>query len=186
MKCFILAGGKSRRFGEDKLLYEIEGKKVIERVVGSAKSVCDEVFIVTKNPVKFEFLKIPVILDKLPIQASIVGLYTALSHADEPVLILSGDLPLISPQVLKILMDSYEEPVTLAKTKDKLHTLIGVYSPKVTQTIKEFLRKKNYKLYKLVKKVGFKAVGFPDEYAPYFLNLNTKEDLRILREIKVN
>ncbi len=186
MKCFILAGGKSRRFGEDKLLYEFKGKKVIERVVETAKKVCDEVFIVAKNPKKFEFLDIPVIIDVSPIQASMVGLYTALSYTKEPALILSGDLPLITPEVLKRLTDEYEEPITLAKTPDKVHTLVGIYSPKVLKTIEEFLKRENYKLYELVNKVGFKAVEFEGKEAVSLLNLNTKEDLKILEGLEVN
>ena len=186
MKCFILAGGKSRRFGEDKLLYEFKGKKVIERVVETAKQVCDELFIVAKNPKKFEFLNVPVIIDVSPIQASIVGLYTALSYTKEPALILSGDLPLITPEVLKRLIEAYQEPVTLAKAQGKVHTLVGIYSPKVLKTIEEFLEKENYKLYELVKKAGFKAVEFEGKEAVSLLNLNTKGDLEILEGLEVN
>lgn len=183
MKCFILAGGRSRRFGEDKLLYEYKGKKVIERVVQVSREVCNELFIVAKNPKKFEFLGVPVIVDVLPVQASMVGLYTALSYTREPALILSGDLPLIGPEVLKVLLNSYEEPVTLAKTPKKVHTLVGVYSPKVLKTLEEFIEKGNYRLYEFVKKVGFKTVEFRNREALQLLNMNTKEDLRILEEI---
>ncbi len=186
MKCFILAGGKSRRFGEDKLLYEFRGRKVIERVLEVTQKVCDEVFIVTKNPKKFKFLNVPIIIDVLPVQASMVGLYTALSYTKEPALILSGDLPLLSPEVLKKLINAYQEPVTLVKTKDKVHTLVGIYSPKVLKTIEKFLEEENYKLYELVRKEGFKALKLNEKEAVHLLNLNTKQDLRILEELEVN
>lgn len=186
MKCLILGGGKSKRFGEDKLLYEFKGKKVVERVVEAAKEVCKEVFIVTKNPQKFEFLKIPILLDLSNVYASMVGLYTALSYAKEPALVLSGDLPLINSGVLEKLLSSYEEPITLAKTKDRIHPLVAVYSPKVLKVVEEFLEKENYKLYELVNKVGFKAVEFEDKEALSLLNLNTKEDLKILENLEIN
>ncbi len=185
MKCFILAGGRSRRFGKDKLLYEFRGKRVVEWVVDAAKEVCDEVYIVAKNPKKFSFLNIPVIVDALPLQASIVGLYTALSYTEEPALILSGDIPLITPRILRRLILSYEEPITLAVSEKKVHTLIGVYSPKITQTVEEFLRKGDYKLYKLVKTLNFKGVRFSDGESIHLLNLNTIEDLRVLEKQKL-
>ncbi|WP_461829847.1 molybdenum cofactor guanylyltransferase MobA [Aquifex sp.] len=183
MKCFILAGGRSRRFGEDKLLYEYKGKRVIERVVQAAKGVCDELFIVAKDPKKFEFLGIPVIVDALPVQASIVGLYTALSYTDEPALILSGDLPLITPKVLKAIVEAYESPITLAKTKNKVHTLVGVYSPEVLNRLEDFIKKRNYRLYEFVSSVGFKAVELGNDDALQLLNMNTKEDLKVLEGI---
>lgn len=186
MKGFILAGGKSKRFGEDKLLYELDGKKVIERVVKSAMKVCEEVFIIAKHPKKFEFLNVPVIMDAFPFQASIVGLYTALSYTERPALILSGDIPLITPRILERLISAYQEPITLARTESKIHTLIGVYSPKILETVEEFLKRGNYKLYDLVKEVGFKTVNFSGEEAFYLLNLNTKEDLRVIKDRKVN
>lgn len=46
----ILASGFSNRMGRDKLLIEIEGEKMIERVIkSSVKSLLDEVMIVYRN-----------------------------------------------------------------------------------------------------------------------------------------
>ncbi len=177
MKCYILAGGRSRRFGRDKLLHEIGGKKVIERVLDTAKVVCDEVFLITKNPSKFRFLDVPIILDAFSIHASMIGLYTALSHAETPSLILSGDVPLLTPQIIERLIKDYEPPITLARTKEKIHTLVGVYSPDVLEILEEYIKNENYKLYEFVKRVGFKTVLFKGKEANHLLNLNTEEDL---------
>jgi molybdopterin-guanine dinucleotide biosynthesis protein A len=57
IECYILAGGQSRRFGEDKTLFPLKGKPCIQWVVEQAQRVCDRVFIVAKEPQKYSFLK---------------------------------------------------------------------------------------------------------------------------------
>ncbi len=183
MECFILAGGKSKRFGADKLLYEINGKKVIERVVKEAKKVCKKVYIVAKNEKKFSSLNLPVIKDKFEESASVVGLYTALKNCKDKCLILSGDVPLIKAEILRLLIENYEPPITLIKT-EKVHTLIGVYSNEVLEELEKYIENKNFKIFEFVKKVGFKEVEIPREMWYTALNLNTKEDLKKLIAIE--
>ncbi|GAB6065327.1 molybdenum cofactor guanylyltransferase MobA [Aquifex pyrophilus] len=175
--CYILAGGKSRRFGEDKLLYKINGKSVIERVLETAKKVFKEVYIVAKEREKFSFLKVPVIEDERKEQASIIGLYTALKHSKrEECFILSGDLPLISERTLNFLLKRYNPPITLAKT-DNVHPLVGIYSKIVLKLLEEFIEKKNFKIYEFIKNFNYKAVELPPELEKTVTNLNRKEEL---------
>ncbi|NPB07822.1 MAG: molybdenum cofactor guanylyltransferase MobA [Aquificae bacterium] len=181
MKCYILAGGKSRRFGEDKLLYRIRGERVIERVLRAAKTVFGEVYVVCKEPEKFSFLGVPTLKDELKDRASIVGLYTALKHSQEKAFILSGDLPLLGREVIEYLLSKAGPPITLAREGGKLHTLVGVYWPDVLPLLEEFIEKGNYRITEFVKKAGFRAVEVPGKYRKQLLNLNRKEDLsRIL------
>ncbi|RUM31251.1 MAG: molybdenum cofactor guanylyltransferase MobA [Aquifex sp.] len=186
MECYILAGGQSKRFGQDKLLYEIGNKKVIERVVEVAKSVCTEVYLVTKKPEKFSFLNIPALKDFLEVSASIVGLYTALKNLKaQQGLILSGDIPLIEGQTLSFLIENYKPPITLIKTNQKLHTLVGIYSKKVVDKLEKFIHNGDFRIHKFVKNVGFSELKLPKSLEHTVLNMNTKEDLlKILEFMK--
>ncbi|NPA32540.1 MAG: molybdenum cofactor guanylyltransferase [Aquificae bacterium] len=183
MRCYILAGGRSKRFGRDKLLYKIGGITVIERVANTARKVCDEVFLVSKDKKKFSFIDLPVVEDKAGESASIVGLYTALLHLPKGhALILSGDIPLISEKTLKLLVQNRRPPITLAKTKEKIHPLVGVYEKSVLDEVRKIIEEKNYRLSELVRRVGFFAVDIPPELEHELLNLNTPTDLdEILR-----
>jgi len=178
MRCYVLAGGRSRRFGQDKLTYKIGEKRVIERVVNTLSRRFGEIYIVTKDRNKFGFLGLPVVTDLLEEQASMVGLYTALKHStDREIFVVSGDLPLLGVEVIDILIKEAFPPITLACTSGKVHTLVGVYWPDLVNDLEVFIRKKNFRLTDFVKRVGFKAVKIPEKYRHQLLNLNKKEDL---------
>ncbi len=188
MECFILAGGQSRRFGEDKLSYSLGGRRVIERVFETALEVFDRVLVITKNPKRLTFLKGPLITDLLPLQAPIVGLYTATVKAKGEIFaLLSGDIPLIKREVLQILRDRGEPPVTVFKAGDRVHPLIGVYSKSLRETIKKRIERNDLSMMGVLEEVGYNLLGEDlvrgvDPNLDSFVNLNTKEDLLIISE----
>ncbi len=188
MECYILAGGRSRRFGGDKLLYRINSLRTIEYVVRAAQEVCDYVCVVAKGREKFADLGIPVEEDLLPDQAPIVGLYTALKLCQrDRLLILSGDIPLIKPEVLRLLMEEFREPVTVFSTQGKLHPLVGIYSKALYSLVEEFLKLGRRSLIDLLRSLDFKAVGEDrlrqvDPRLESLTNMNTREDLSVILE----
>ena len=188
MECFILAGGQSRRFGEDKLLFKIRGIKTIERVIGSAREVCSKIYVVAKDRKKFRDLGVEVVEDVLPDQAPIVGLYTALQMSPEDkIMILSGDLPLIKPEVLKLLIEEYEEPATVLYSDGKLHPLIGIYSRSLLPALEDYMKLGKRSLVGFLEQVKYKVVNEEDlrrvdPDLSSLMNMNTKEDLERIME----
>ncbi len=189
MECFILAGGQSRRFGEDKLLYRIGDLRTIDYVIKAAKSVCSKVYVVSKDREKFGDVEAQVMEDVLPDQAPIVGLYTALRESSTGrALILSGDVPLIKPEVLKLLAEEYREPATLFSSEGKLHPLIGIYSRSLLPVLEDYLKLGRRSMVGFLESVSYKVI--PEEKLRKvdpkllsLLNMNTKEDLSRLLEI---
>ncbi len=188
MECFILAGGQSRRFGEDKLLYRLKSKRTIDLVVDNAKKVCERVYIVTKDARKFKDTGVPVIEDLLPFQAPIVGIYTALSKAEgDRVVVLSGDMPLLKPELIRFLVDSYEEPVTLFSIEGKLYPLTAVYSGKLLPELESYIESGRRSVVGFLEGLPHKRLtedlvkGLDPELSS-FINMNTKEDLALLLE----
>ncbi|RZD16839.1 MAG: hypothetical protein EVJ46_00950 [Candidatus Acididesulfobacter guangdongensis] len=49
ISCLILAGGQSKRFGENKALYVFDGKSLFERVLETALKVADDIIISVRN-----------------------------------------------------------------------------------------------------------------------------------------
>jgi len=108
----ILAGGFSRRFGQDKGLIDLGGKPLVLHVVDRVSKVVDETVVVVSLSVqkeKFESLlgrKANVVVDKHENQSPLVGALTGFESAKSVYsLLLPCDTPFISSQIAKFLLD---------------------------------------------------------------------------------
>jgi molybdopterin-guanine dinucleotide biosynthesis protein A len=109
----ILAGGFSRRLGQDKGLINLAGKPLILHVVDRVSKVVDETVVVVGSRVqkkKFESLsghKANVVADKHEAQSPLVGALTGFESAKgEYSLLLPCDTPFISSQITQFLLDT--------------------------------------------------------------------------------
>jgi len=100
---FILAGGKSRRFGEDKALLLNRGKRFIDIVIESAAVVCSAVYTVGReygHPRLSGCYK-----DEISGIGPIGGIHTALKHTDTNMNFFVGiDYPFIDPGIIRYLL----------------------------------------------------------------------------------
>jgi molybdopterin-guanine dinucleotide biosynthesis protein A len=108
----ILAGGFSRRFGQDKGLIDLAGKPLILHVVDRISKVVNETLVVVNSRVqkqKFESLlsrEANVVVDKHNAQSPLVGALTGFESAKgEYSLLLPCDTPFISSQITQFLLD---------------------------------------------------------------------------------
>ncbi len=89
----VLAGGASRRFGEDKALYPYRGRPLLGWVLESLAGA-GERFIVANRPYAFG---VPVYPDLIPGGDALSGLHSALYHARLPwVAVAACDLPFLT------------------------------------------------------------------------------------------
>jgi molybdopterin-guanine dinucleotide biosynthesis protein A len=109
----ILAGGFSRRLGQDKGLINLAGKPLILHVVDRVSELVDETVVVVGSCVqkeKFESLsghKANVVADKHEAQSPLVGALTGFESAKgEYSLLLPCDTPFISSQIAQFLLDT--------------------------------------------------------------------------------
>ncbi|MCP4586429.1 molybdenum cofactor guanylyltransferase [Pseudoalteromonas sp.] len=94
----VLAGGLSRRMGQDKALLKINGETQLARAIACLKRAgCDEV-IVSRNSTGF-------IVDKFVQQGPVAGIHACLIHADyDEALVIPIDMPLLSETSLHTLI----------------------------------------------------------------------------------
>ena len=130
---YILCGGKSKRFGSDKALYEINGKTVIEIITGELKKVFNNTAIVTDKKEKYSFLNLECINDIYRNCGPLAGIHTALKHTHAAkVFIISCDMPFITETVIKaIIGHKTDEDITVPKAGEIRHTLCALYSKNV-------------------------------------------------------
>ncbi|MFL5613662.1 MAG: molybdenum cofactor guanylyltransferase [Gemmatimonadaceae bacterium] len=103
----VLAGGGSTRFGgRPKGLAELDGRRLIDRVLDALHVVADDTFVIANDPaVRAALSDIPVFGDVRPQRASLIGLHSALSHCRDGALVIGWDMPFVSPALLRHLRD---------------------------------------------------------------------------------
>lgn len=102
----VLAGGRSRRFGSDKLAATVDGLPLVERAAAALSLVADEVVVVLP-PEGGPRLPpgIRVVRDAEAHGGPLVGLIAGLAAARAPVaLVAGGDMPWLAPAVLAALV----------------------------------------------------------------------------------
>jgi molybdenum cofactor guanylyltransferase len=101
----VLAGGRSSRFGADKLAQELEGRPVLEHVLERVRSVAGDVVLVRPPDVTGVTAAARVVHDPEPFGGPLVGVLAGLEAAREPLaLIVAGDMPRVAPEVLALLV----------------------------------------------------------------------------------
>jgi molybdenum cofactor guanylyltransferase len=104
----VLAGGRSSRFGRDKLTEPIDGVPMLERAVAAVVGVVDEVLVVVAPGAH---AAVPAgarrIEDARAFEGPLAGVDAGLAAtAAEVVLIVGGDMPSLVPAVLRRLIEA--------------------------------------------------------------------------------
>lgn len=108
----ILAGGFSKRFGQDKCLIDLVGKPLVLHVVDRVSSVVNEKVVVVSSDALREALsnmfksKTKVVVDKYEGQSPLVGALTGFESVNaEYSLLLPCDTPFVSAEIVALLLD---------------------------------------------------------------------------------
>lgn len=106
VSAIVLAGGRSARFGGDKLAADLDGQPVLALAVAAVRSVADETIVVgrTSGPEGVRF-----VADERPGAGPLGGVAAGLRAATGDIaLIVGGDMPRLEPGVLRLLLDRLE------------------------------------------------------------------------------
>lgn len=103
----IVAGGGNQRFGgAPKGLARVGGERIIDRVTRAIRAVTQELVLVANAPDAGDWLPgVAVIRDSRPERGSVVGLHTALAGAAGPRLVVAWDMPFVSAELLKLIVE---------------------------------------------------------------------------------
>ncbi len=74
----ILAGGQSKRMGQDKALLKIGDWLVIERILANIQSLSDDIFISTNTPAQYKNFGLRIVEDIYPNKATLGGIYSVI------------------------------------------------------------------------------------------------------------
>lgn len=178
----VLVGGKSRRFGRDKVLSEFKGTPLLDHVVGVLRPLFDEVILVGHRRKGLERHR--VFEDIRPGCGPLGGIYTAL-HATsaEHCFVCAADMPHMNPGFIShmtSLADDHDIILPVwSKGREPLH---AVYRRTVLPLVEELLAKGCFKIFSLVEQVD--TLFIPEDVirrygdpAVMFSNINTLHDM---------
>ncbi len=184
MKGIILAGGKSKRFGEDKALAFWEGKTFLERAVLRIRELGLEPVVVTNRNRDYSFLNCRVERDIVQEKGPLGGLFTACHlFPDHSLLALTCDMPSISADLLKQLVSAHNSRNLLTVYSDRergVYPFPGVYESDLRNRLQLRLEMGSLSMMDLINGIAEKMLIKINLYSPDFGNINTKTDFQKL------
>ncbi len=114
----VLAGGRSARFGRDKLVEPIDGRPMLDHAIVAVGAVATEVVVVgPSDGTSVARPGVTRVNDEIPFEGPLAGLAAGLHALDpgvERLLVVGGDMPTLVPAVLDRLvaaLDRHEASV---------------------------------------------------------------------------
>ncbi len=182
MTGIVLIGGRSKRFGTDKVMVPMGEKILIERVTDIIAPLFSEVVLVGHAREGLEDFHI--VEDLTPGQGPLGGIRTALSVSNTPhCFVFAADMPNLSRAFIEYMIsvtDDHDAVVPVwSKGREPLH---AVYHRRILPKTEEFLDKQVFRIFNLLSAIDTLIVEeetirrFTDP-AVTFANINTIEDL---------
>lgn len=171
----VMAGGKSKRLGQNKALMQINGITVLESVLNTVSPYVQKVKIITNSPGEYSFLDIETAKDVRPGYGPLSGIHSALSLASsEYVLVVSCDIPLVgSTQIEQLVSSCRGHDITIFKHKN-FEPLCAVYRRSCIDALNELIDHNECRIIDLFPTLDVKVIRVED--AAIFRSINTKED----------
>ena len=191
----ILAGGLSRRMGQDKSSKKIGGTSLIEIITKRSEKQVGQIIINSNKPrshfsnLNYDDLVEDCIPGGLgPMAGILTGIkWTRKNTKKKWLCSFPVDSPFFPKDlVLKFLKKSKGSEVLVAEGSGRIHPVFSMWSVNIEmeRKIEKSLRDGVRKIYEISKKFKTKVVKFPDiGYDPFF-NVNTPKDLEIAYKIQ--
>lgn len=179
--------------GQDKALLPFGGLPLIEFIANRGKTLTDDLLVTSNQPDSFKFLNLPVFPDSLTQRGSLVGMHTALSASQRPLVAVIGcDMPFFSPSLLAYQVKQIEKSgidAVVPRSQDGLEPFHAVYRREsCLKAIYTALEKNIHSLigwFKLmrVEEITEEQIRPLDPDSRAFINLNTPEDYQNALEL---
>src|SRR5437660_10551955 len=138
----LLAGGKSRRMGEDKRYLVVGEQTLLERGLGVLHSIFQEVLVVIAQDSPPLVVDARVVRDLVPDCGSLGGLYTGLTRATTSCIFLIGcDMPFLDQAVIAQLTSRRcTADIVMAKLGALLHPMDALYGKRCLPALGQLIR----------------------------------------------
>ena len=190
----VLAGGKSKRFGEDKNKVRLGDKTLLEHTLYKIKSKFKNFVIVSNSNFPKDYT---IIKDCINGQLGpLVGVLSAMKWVKKNnfsydwIMTFPCDTPFFEPRIIDKFVEAAKLNDSLlyfARSAKKRHNIFGLWSLKLIEILETDIIENNYrKVEKWANKIGVKTINISYDNTDPFFNINTKEDLTEAKKILEN
>jgi molybdopterin-guanine dinucleotide biosynthesis protein A len=190
----VLAGGKSKRFGEDKNQIKLGDKTLLEHVLSKINNKFEEILIVSSHNLEIKKSEnitiIPDCFDDFGPQAGVLSAMTWVKENQKKykwVATFPSDTPFFDTSIIeeyKKKININDSSLYFIKSNNKRHNIFGLWSIDLLDVLEDDLKNNNFRKVEVwADKIGVKTIDIEvNEFDPFF-NINTKEDFEKAKEI---
>jgi molybdopterin-guanine dinucleotide biosynthesis protein A len=190
----VLAGGQSKRFGQDKSQVRLGDKILIDYILSEILDVFNEILIISNNDIKFlNSKKITKIEDYKKDLGPLGGVLTAMKWIKENnknykwISTFPSDTPFFKKKNLQDFIKNInykDSKLFFIKSNDKRHNIFGLWSLELLERLEDdVMKKEERKVEVWANNVGVKTINMEFKNNDPFFNINTKEDLEKAKEL---
>jgi len=190
----ILAGGKSKRFGQDKSQIKLGDKTLLEHTLYKIKSKFNKILIVTNNNKIKDYTTINDCIDGQ--LGPLAGVLSAMKWIEKNkysynwVATFPCDTPFFNISIIEEFIKFSklnDNLLYFIQSKGKRHNIFGLWSLKLIEILEKDIIENNFrKVEEWANKIGVKTIEVPHDNMDSFFNINTKEDLMEAEKILKN
>ena len=188
----LLAGGNSRRMGEDKRYLVVGEQTLLERGLAVLRSIFQEVLVVIAQDSLPLNVDARVVRDLVPDCGSLGGLYTGLTQATTPyIFVVACDMPFLDPAVItQFTSRRASADIVMAKLAARLHPMHALYGKGCLPVLEQMIRARQLKIQEMLSHPSLRVQYVTeadlltiDPSGRSFHNVNTPADLEVARSL---
>ena len=190
----VLAGGKSKRFGEDKSQVTLNNKRLIDYILSEIITEFNEVLIISNNRIDFmSSSKITKIEDDEKDLGPLGGVLTAMRWINKNkkkykwISTFPSDTPFFNKKTLSYFyknINTKDGKLFFIKSNQTRHNIFGLWSLELLDQLEQdLIIKGDRKVEFWANKNGVQTVDMKFTKNDPFFNINTKEDLEQAKKI---
>jgi molybdopterin-guanine dinucleotide biosynthesis protein A len=194
---YVLAGGKSERFGRDKAKVRIDGRPMVLRMCELLSDSALSPVLVVAPPEKFREYGVACVADRWPGEGPLGGIITALlqggtvSPAGGRSVVISCDMPFLSSDWLRYLAKRSmvnEAQVTVARSAHGLEPLCACYRADALPPLRSAFERGVRKVSEAMKTLDMEVLDQThwkrfDTTGRLFSNMNTPGDYQAAKQL---
>ncbi len=188
----LLAGGKSRRMGEDKRHLVVGEQTLLERGLAVLRSTFQNVLVVIAQDSSPLGVDARVVRDLVPDCGSLGGLYSGLMQATTPwVFVVACDMPFLDQAVIaQFTSRRTTADIVMAKLDARLQPMHALYGKQCLPVLEQMVRARQLKIQEMVSQSSLRVCYVTeadllsiDPSGRSFYNVNTLADLEAARSL---